>query len=253
MLPKLYRFATLIVLAASACLSWAQTEEEDMNFAVGHMGMQISRLLQGDTKDRSATFPKGPYGDIAKGMYQFVRAERIRVAQLDGRADLADIEKVSGLEWTSSPKAALRLISKISSIYGSAKIAQVKEIEKAKKLGEDNPSDSPMLANFKAGFRSSFNQKFEKAGSDSFTPFLIFMSRLEEVYHQIDQNKMDVAAIDGPLVIFKSDRNNLIYDQKLSAMFDAARKLESQYADQVRKLDDAMNKLKEFGKGTGSG
>lgn len=254
MLTKPIRIAALILLiTVLANLSWAQTEEEDMNFAVGHMGLQLSRLLEGDTKDRSETFPKNPYGDIVKGMYQFVRAERIRVAQLEDRADFFDIEKVSGLEWTSSPKAALRLISKVSSVYGAAKVAQVKEIRKAMKLGEDTPSDSPMLASFKAGFRTSFNQKFEKTGSDSFTPFLIFLSRLEEVYHQIDQNKADLVAVAGPLAVFKSDRNNLIFEQKLSSMLEAARKLEAQFADHVRNLDDAMDRLKGFRKATGSG
>lgn len=251
MLPKLYRFATLLVLAASACLSLAQTEEEDMNFAVAHMGMQVARLVEGDETDRSASFPKGPYGDITKALYGFVRAERIRVLQLEFRTDLTDLVKVASLEWTHSPKAALREIGKNNVRYGAAKIAQLKGLEKLLKLISPDTSDSQLMGGFKTGMRDGFSKRFPKTGKDSYTPYLIFLSKLEEIYQHLDQNRADILFAEGPFVVFKTESNNLVYSQKAKAMGEAAEKIQGLVISSTKDQEDALKRMRGLGGSNG--
>lgn len=222
-----------------------------MNFAVGVMGVKVSQLVQGDSTDRSNEFPKGPVGDVTKQLYQFVRQQRIRVLQLDAQLTASDIMMVAGLEWTSSPKAALRQIAKASSIYGGAKVVQVAEFKKFIRALENNPNDSPLMQTFKTGMRDGFGRRFDGGRLDSFTPFLIFLARLEDIYHHIDQNVKDVEISAGPLVVFKTEDNNLIYQQRLETMGKAAEAVAVLSSMMSKEQEDVLRRLKGLGSGSG--
>ncbi len=251
MVSKLVRVLTIAIAMIPICFAYAQTEEEDMNFAVAHMGLQLSRLVQGDTTDRSETFPRGSFGEVTKNVYRFVRTERMRVSQLDERRDPEKIEIIASLGWTSSPKAAIRNIQRASLVYGRAKIAQKKAFEEFSKRMERQSSDSLMVAEFKRGVLISFQERMIGGELDTYTPYLIFLAKLEEVYHLIDQNRGDIELTVGPYVVFKSEPLNIAYQQKVDSMSKVAQGISEMSDTRQQELQESLKKMKNAGRVNG--
>ncbi len=241
MLAKLARIPLLLIF--SACLAMAQDEEEDMAYAVGVMGMKVAQVVEGDFTDRSADFPKNPYGDLTKGIYQFIRRATLRNFDTEIRLDKTQIMKVASLEWSNSPKAAIRELAKASAIYSNAKLAFRADVNKLWKLMDHADEDTPNMRNFKAGMKVGF-QRTVGGQMDMFTPSLIFLSRLEDIYHHIDQNKADIMATMGPLVFFKTESNNLAFEQKIEAMGKAAEIVERLYEGAIKNQEDAVKRMR---------
>lgn len=252
MLARLHRICLPILLAATFCVASAQTEEEDMNFAVGAMGVQISRLLAGDLTDRSSEFPKNPYGDVTKGIYGFVRKSVARTTDIDVKLQKTELMKVAGLEWLSSPKAAIREIAKMSALYGEAKRAHLADRKAIAKLMLDSADDTPLMATFKAGMRNGYEQTSRNDASiANYNAFLIFLSTLEDVYYHIDHNRSDIEVVSGPLLIFKTELNNISFEQKLNRMEKAAEIIEKLANITEARQKEIIKGLKGYGSGSG--
>lgn len=236
--------ATLLLMATA--LGMAQTtEEEDMNFAIGTFGLRMQQIARGDYSDRSGEFPKNAYGEILKGMYGIARRTTLRSLDADAQLSRTQIMVVAGLEWTHSPKAALRELAKATRIFSQAKVAQQKDLKVGESLFQAGDQDTDSMRLFKTGLRSGFETRLKAGeGKDYYTAFLILLSTLEDLYQHLDTHRKQLSVLGAGLVYFEDPQLDLAYEQKVVAVEKAALSVQKVVAEQNRRFIDGIRQMK---------